>query len=60
MQVRAGDQVTIVDLVSKPELNGRTGVCEKFDAESGRWIIRVNSLNSVMQLLPKNMRMIEK
>ncbi len=40
--MQEGSRVTIEGLVSKPEMNGRTGViCGAFNQESGRWVVQM-------------------
>ena len=38
--VRVGAHVTVHGVVTRPDLNGRTGVCEAVDDQSGRWTVR--------------------
>jgi hypothetical protein len=54
--LRVGLTVTAHGLLSKPELNGRSGVCESFDSLSGSWTVRFDSDKTVPKLLPKNLR----
>jgi hypothetical protein len=35
-----GAHVIIRNVVSKPELIGKAGVCMEFDDKSGRWVVR--------------------
>jgi hypothetical protein len=47
--------VTVHDIVQQPDLNGRTGVCERFDDRAGRWLVRFED-GAVVLLQPKNLR----
>jgi len=51
--------VRIEGLKSKPyELNGCTAViCGDFDPATGRWTVRLDTDNSLAQLLPQNMKL---
>ena len=52
-----GSSVTLVDLVARPELNGRTGTVQRFDASDGRYAIDVGIMGTkAMRVLAKNLR----
>ena len=50
-----GKPITIAGLVAKPELNGRRGVVLSFDAERGRYHVRVDQSREVVALKPDNL-----
>ena len=53
-----GARVRIEGLKAKPELNGCTAViCGDFDPATGRWTVRLDTDNSLAQLLPQNMKL---
>ena len=51
-----GAHVIVQGVTARPELNGRTGVCEALDATSGRWTIRFDVDNTLVKLQPKKLR----
>lgn len=53
---RVGAHVIVQGVTARPELNGRTGVCEALDATSGRWTIRFDVDNTLVKLQPKKLR----
>ena len=53
---RVGAHVIVQGVAARPELNGRTGVCEALDATSGRWTIRFDVDNTLVKLQPKKLR----
>ena len=60
--VQEGSRVRIESLQSKPELNGRMGVCGAFNQENGRWTVRIdaNERGPALQVLIRtaNLKMI--
>jgi predicted DsbA family dithiol-disulfide isomerase len=38
-----GRRVRLAGLVARPEINGAAGLCERFDAEKGRYVVRLAS-----------------
>jgi heat shock protein 1/8 len=52
--LRDGAPVIVHDLTSKPELNSRFGVCERFDDEDGLWVVRLDT-NDTVKMYPKNL-----
>ncbi len=46
--------VIVIYLLRQPDLNGCTGVC--FDDRAGRWLVRFDTVKSVVSIQPKNMR----
>jgi heat shock protein 1/8 len=52
--LRDGAPVMVHNLTSKPELNSRFGVCERFDDEDGLWVVRLDT-NDTVKLHPKNL-----
>ena len=60
--VQEGSRVRIESLQSKPELNGRMGVCGAFNQENGRWAVRIdaNERGPALQVLIRtaNLKMI--
>jgi len=51
-----GVRVTLHSLRSKPTLNERHGVCERFDAASGRCVVRLDGTSAPMLLKHDNLR----
>ena len=51
-----GTDIIVTGLVGKPELNGRGGVVEGFNAGVGRYVVRVESEMKRKSLQPKNCR----
>jgi L1 cell adhesion molecule like protein len=51
-----GVRVVVHDVESKPELNGRFGVCDRFDDQSARWVVRFETDATLCKLQPKNLR----
>jgi hypothetical protein len=51
-----GMHVTVQGVVARPELNGRTGVCQSFDHKSGRWTIRFDLDDSLVKLQAEKLR----
>ncbi len=60
--VQEGCRVRIESLQSKPELNGRMGVCRAFNQENGRWAVQIyaNERAPALQVLIRttNLKMI--
>jgi hypothetical protein len=54
--LRDGARVVVHDVESKPELNGRVGVCDRFDDQSARWLVRFETDAALCKLQPKNLR----
>ncbi len=54
--LRDGVRVVVHDVESRPEMNGRFGVCERFDDRSGCWFIRFETDTTLCKLHPKNLR----
>jgi len=48
-------QVLISGIQSKPELNGSEGIVVNFDPESGRYVVKLDGLESPMKLKPENL-----
>jgi len=48
-----GAPIRIQDLVAAGHLNGQHGICESWDAESGRWIVRLEG-GDMKKLRPEN------
>jgi molecular chaperone DnaK (HSP70) len=51
--LRDGVRVVVHDVESKPELNGRFGVCDRFDDQSARWVVRLETDATMCKLQPK-------
>ena len=51
-----GMHVTVQGVVARPELNGRTGVCQAFDHKSGRWTIRFDLDDALVKLQAEKLR----
>jgi hypothetical protein len=51
-----GMHVTVQGVVARPELNGRTGVCQSFDHKSGRWTIRFDLDDTLVKLQAEKLR----
>ena len=51
-----GMHVTVQGVVARPELNGRTGVCQAFDHQSGRWTIRFDLDDTLVKLQAEKLR----
>jgi hypothetical protein len=63
-ELRDGSRVRVDGLVSKPAMNGRTGViCGPFNSDTGRWTIQIDGSDSSEQtkiaLRPCNLKLIE-
>jgi hypothetical protein len=57
-KVALGARVRVTGSTSTSDLNGRTGVvCGDLDSATGRWTVRLDSDNSVAQLLPHNLKL---
>ena len=54
-----GVRVIVHDVESKPELNGRFGVCDRFDDQSGRWVVRFETDATLCKLRPNNLRVLK-
>ncbi len=54
--LRDGVRVVVHGVESKPELNGRFGVCDGFDDQSARWVVRFESDAALCKLRPQNLR----
>jgi molecular chaperone DnaK (HSP70) len=54
--LRDGARVIVHDVESKPELNGRCAVCDRFDDQSARWVVRFETDATLCKLQPKNLR----
>ncbi len=52
---RVGLHVIVQGVVARPELNGRTGVCEAFDEKGGRWTIRFDADGALVKLQPSKL-----
>jgi len=53
-----GARVHVAGIPLRPQLNGCTAViCGDCDAVTGRWPVRLDSDNSLTQLLPQNMKL---
>ncbi len=48
--------VIVQGLTQQLHLNGRTGICESFDDQAGRWRVRFDTDNSLLSVQPKNLR----
>ncbi len=56
-KVAIGARMQVTGLTSRPDLNGSTAtVCGNADTATGRWTVRSDLDNSLVQLLPKNMK----
>ena len=55
-QIRSGTPVAIQDLVnsSHSHLNGQRGKVQQFDAQAGRYVVKVDSTNVTVSLKPEN------
>ena len=51
-----GVRVAVHGLKSKPELNGRHGVCERVDSATGRCVVRLDRVEAPMLIKPSNLR----
>eukprot|EP00928_Gymnodinium_smaydae_P006400 TRINITY_DN12259_c0_g2_i1.p1 TRINITY_DN12259_c0_g2~~TRINITY_DN12259_c0_g2_i1.p1 ORF type:complete len:227 (-),score=64.91 TRINITY_DN12259_c0_g2_i1:146-826(-) len=58
LQLRSGTSVRIHGLVSAPELNGRTGTTEAFDAGAGRWTVRLLVGGELKSVKPCNLEIL--
>lgn len=54
-----GQEVRLVGLKTKPELNGAVGVCEGFDKGQGRYAIRLSGHEKPLALKAGNLELIE-
>lgn len=55
MGLRPGLAVAIHSLKGAPELNGKEGTCEKWDADKGRWNVRLPG-GDMKALKPENLQ----
>eukprot|EP01043_Picozoa_sp_COSAG02_P003297 COSAG02_NODE_80_length_40128_cov_591.169002_15_plen_601_part_00 len=51
-----GSAVVATGLTGAPELNGRTGKVEEWDAEAGRYVVRLEGERQLKRLKPENCR----
>jgi L1 cell adhesion molecule like protein len=54
--LRDGVRVIVHDVESKPELNGCYGVCDRFDDQTGRWVICFEKDSILRKLRPNNLK----
>jgi len=55
MKFRPGMKVTISGLSKAPELNGKSGTIQRFDAAAGRYVVKVDGSGSEKSLRPDNL-----
>lgn len=52
-----GQEVRLVGLQAKPELNGAVGVCERFDTTQGRYAVRLEGHDKPLAVKGANLRL---
>ena len=57
--LKPGAQVTLRGLTKRPELNGRVGLLETFDAAAQRWLVHLDGSDAV-KLKPENLEALGK
>ena len=57
--LKPGTQVTLRGLTKRPELNGRAGLLETFDAAAQRWLVHLDGSDAV-KLKPENLEALGK
>jgi len=53
-----GQEVRLVGLQAKPELNGVVGVCERFDAKQGRYAVRLPERDQPLAVKAANLELV--
>ena len=56
----SGQAVRLVSLQAKPELNGAVGACERFDAQSGRYAVRMPGQEQPVLVRAANLELVDK
>jgi hypothetical protein len=56
----SGQEVRLVGLQAKPELNGAVGACERFDAQSGRYAVRIPRQEQPILVRATNLELVDK
>ena len=56
----SGQAVRLVGLQAKPELNGAVGACERFDAQSGRYAVRMPGQEQPVLVRAANLELVDK
>ena len=56
----SGQEVRLVGLQAKPELNGAVGACERFDAQSGRYAVRIPGQEQPILVKAANLELVDK
>eukprot|EP00930_Biecheleria_cincta_P002966 TRINITY_DN10391_c0_g1_i1.p1 TRINITY_DN10391_c0_g1~~TRINITY_DN10391_c0_g1_i1.p1 ORF type:complete len:475 (-),score=91.37 TRINITY_DN10391_c0_g1_i1:113-1537(-) len=51
----AGSRVKLLGLNGAAHLNDKLGVCDSFDASSGRWVVRLDDTGELKSLKPDNL-----
>ena len=54
-----GQEVRLVGLQAKPELNGVVGVCERFDNKQGRYAVRLEGHEKPLAVKAGNLELVE-
>lgn len=54
-----GQQVRLVGLQARPELNGVVGMCERFDGKQQRYAVRVEGRGQPLAIKGTNLELIE-
>ena len=54
-----GQEVRLVGLQAKPELNGAVGVCERLDAKQGRYAVRLPGLEKPIAIKAANLERVD-
>ena len=54
-----GQEVRLVGLQAKPELNGAVGVCERLDAKQGRYAVRLPGLEKPIAIKAANLECVD-
>merc|ERR1711907_466678 len=55
-QLNTSVRVTIQGLQTSIDLNGKSGTCKKYVAETGRWEVKLDDRDETLALLPKNLQ----
>lgn len=56
----SGQEVRLVGLQAKPELNGAVGACERFDEQSGRYAVRIPRQEQPILVRATNLELVDK
>jgi len=55
-----GSRVIISNIISRPEINGEVGSILRFDSETSRYIVRLESSLEGLRIVPKNLTLLPK